>query len=384
VESGAVAVVGSSFESAQQVADRTAAQTARPSGPHVDPRAAPMLALQRQAGNRAVAQAVAPQVQRAPTQAPAVDPVQALAKRQASADQDSKWSHSFNVRLSSWRQAIMRVTGGLNTAHLGFTQAKQDQATFDALVTQLLFASMTLGVATGFEPLVGGAIKSGKVGPALDKAAKTVEQWENPVVSVAGSASNVVPAAKGVAGTTPNSAPPQPPVDLGAKDAPQDLSNPMDYLTRNSEAVEEQSRRLERAFANRVTQRQATGDEAMIAFDVGAQEAKYAAMDAELAAASRGVEDLKSVEEVAKILERHIWARWLSGRGHSRIQGRSDKPYWDIDDWGSYIEDRFNYLGIDKLAGVELTGHWYSPNSPDDWARLILEWGTKYTESIGT
>lgn len=286
-----------------------------PHNPGANSRMASVLALQGLVGNRAVAGAVQTgQLQRqshthagppagvTPTAAPAPaparpDPVQVLAKRQASTDQDLRWRATFGAHLSSWRQVIFRVSGGIEAAQAGFRQARQDQATFDALVSQLAFAAATIGVAGAFEPLVGGLLSAGKVGPALKSAVDTVEAWENPVVSAVGASSNVVPAARSV---------------MAAGASGSELPSAMAYLTQNGEALEAQNQRLEQAFATRVGERESATDERMMAFDAAAQERRYATADAALTAASAGIERMKPLGEVARVLECALWARWLA------------------------------------------------------------------------
>jgi hypothetical protein len=347
-----------------------------------DSRAAPVLGLQRLVGNRAVVNAVTARVQRqkaapapgpaaapapAPTQGSSPEQARVSAKRLASVDQDLRWRAIFGSRLSSWRQVIFRVSGALEAAHAGFAQAKQDQATFDTLITQIAFAGASIGFAAGFEPLLGGLLKEGKLGDALDKATKQIEAWENPVVAAVGTASNIVPAAKstaGVGGGGPN------------------LPSAMAFLTVNGEALEEQNQHVEEAFAKRAGERQSATDEAVLKFDLQTQEGKYASIDAQLKAASNGIENMKSASDVARILERHLWVAWLRERGRLRIQGKTERQYYEFDGWGSYIEDRFNFLGIAKDANVTLTGHFYSPNSPSEWAEKLLSWAGTYRDGI--
>jgi hypothetical protein len=63
--------------------------------------------------------------------------VQALERRQSATTQDLHWRGLFGEKLSSWKQAVYRVAGGIDNARGGFTDAQVKQADFDALVNQI-------------------------------------------------------------------------------------------------------------------------------------------------------------------------------------------------------------------------------------------------------
>ena len=49
---------------------------------------------------------------------------------------------------------------------------------------------------------------------------------------------------------------------------------------------------------------------------------------------------------------------------------------------GADREQRLIALGIDKLAGVTLSGTWYHYNSPPDWRKNLWVWATNHSEVI--
>lgn len=405
---------GKEFEAERPAGAEASSDVAAAAGPvGVDPtaidRPGSVVALQRLAGNTAVTSLIQrqhPQTQ-APPQGSATDQRVAdishrqdvLEKRQASSEQDLRWRATFGERISSWRQAILRVSGGLELAQTGFRVAQQEQAAFEALVTQIFIAAATIGFAAGFEPLLTGMLGAGRAGTELQAVKDTVEAWENPAVSAAGSMSNIVPATQAVVGGGGGGPPAAPQVPSGS---------PMTYLTQNLESLEHLNQEIEHAFGARATARQTATDEQVLAFDPQAQERVYADLLTRLQHASHGVEEMKPGSEVAQILERHIWAAWIKQHGELRTRidrhteheqlttspeeherPRREHPeipqiggeHYEVD-LGSYVEDRLNAVGVSALAGVTLTGHWYSPNS-DGWERALLSWAWGYRETIG-
>jgi hypothetical protein len=287
----------------------------------------------------------------------------------------------FAERLSSYKGAVLRISGALDAAQDGFKKANEDQARFEALVTQLIIAAGAIGLAFGFEPLLTAGL--GRLGRTASRIKDTVEFWENPVLQAAGSTSNIYPAAR------------------AARDAdvPAD-ARPMAFLTRNLEELEHHNQALERAFATRAGGIKAADNAKIDALDVGAWEAQYSSLLAALNAACRGVEAMKSDGEVARILERYIWASWIRAQAKTQVNmdgrgvvsypaGKPDpsRPLPPGDsyalDLGGYIEDRLNEIGASKLAGVTLSGHWYSGNEPGDWQQRLLTWAWTYNEVIG-
>jgi hypothetical protein len=367
-----------------------------------------VIALQRTAGNRATTQVVGRLLQRQspktlptktpptktpPTKTPPTKPPStadrlkdletrqtALEKRTAVLELDVRYRALFAERLSSYRAAVLRIAGGLDAAQDGFKQAQEDQARFEALAAQLIISAAAVGLAFGFEPLLAAGL--GKLGRATAQIEKTVERWENPVLQAAGSTANIYPLAKGSSDTS----------------VPADV-RPMAFLTKNLEELELHNQALERAFATRAGGIKAADNAKLDALDVSAWEATYASLLAQLNAACKGVEAMKSDSDVGRILERYLWAGWIRGQakllvnmGRGVAQYPANKPDQSKSlppgvsysvSLGSYIEDRLNEIGVSKQAGVTLSGHWYSSNDPDDWERRILTWAYNYNEVIG-
>ena len=342
------------------------------------PGSAPRRGVARCAGNRAASQAVGRLLQRDPVKAPPVKtppPKQpttaerlkeletrqtALEKRTAVLELDGRYRALFGERMSSYKAAVLRITGGLDAAQDGFKKAQEDQARFDALVTQLIIAAGAIGLAFGFEPLLTAGL--GKLGQASERVAKTVELWENPVLQAAGSTANIYPLAKGGRDG----------------DVPADV-RPMAFLTKNLEELELHNQGFERAFATRAG---------------GIKAADSAKLDAPRAARASTPPQRRPV---ARILERYIWAGWIRaqakinvnmGRGVARYPATKPDPSkrlppgvsYDVD-LGGYVEDRLNEIGVSKLAGVTLSGHWYSSNDPGDWEQRLLRGRTTTTRS---
>jgi hypothetical protein len=202
-------------------------------------------------------------------------------------------------------------------------------------------------------------------------------------LQAAGSTSNIYPAAKGGRNA----------------DVPADV-RPMAFLTKDLEELEHHNQALERAFATRAGGINAADNAKLDSLNVSAWETQYASLLAALNTACKGVEAMKSDAEIARILERYIWAGWIKEQAKTQVNidgrgvisypaGKPDpsRPLPPGDsyalDLGGYIEDRLNEVGVSKLAGVTLSGHWYSGNEPDDWKRRLLTWAWSYNEVIG-
>lgn len=356
-----------------------------------------MAQLQRTAGNAAVVSVVRGATHQDPTElsgatamlqrasTPPAGPGQevldlqkktrALEKRQAATTQDLRWRGLYGAKLSSWKQAIYRVTAGIDTARGGFTAAQAKQAEFDALVTQLLMAAATVGFAAGFEPLMSGVLMGTKIGGATASAeekikavAAIVEKVENPAVSAVSAQANIVGALP-----KPDSSPP-----AGGGPA---TASAVGYMAPLLESLESFSQRIENAFVVRAHDLSALSDDAAATLDTGKQEGIYASLMKELDAAASGVDKMKPAGAVAAVIERQIWAAWLKSKYLPGM--RSDLGYSgpEFDDFGSYIEDRLNAVGVSAQAGVQLTGHWYRGNSAGYTAKL-LGWARGYAGSI--
>jgi len=251
---------------------------------------ATVLDLQRVAGNKAVAalldrsahppdaavvRADPLAVQKAPpTNAALQDQInalelrtKALEGRQKATTQDLLWRGQFGDKMSSWKQAILRITGGLDAAQVGFTTAQAKQAEFDALVKQLPLAAVTVGFAAGFEPLLSSQLMASKIGATADEIAvevkrvgAIVEKVENPAVAAVSTVPNIV-------GALPKTStqPPSAPVAPG--------STAVGYLAANLGQVESHSQAIEQAFTLRATSLAALSDKDAAGINTAPQEA---------------------------------------------------------------------------------------------------------------
>jgi hypothetical protein len=292
--------------------------------------------------------------------------VQALERRQAATTQDLRWRGLFGEKLSSWKQVIYRMSGGIDSARNGFQAAQAKQADFDALVTQLLLAAVTIGFAAGFEPLLTSVLMETKFS---GQAAKIVEKVENPAVATVSAVPNIV----GAVPKRDTSPPPAPGVPA---------STAVGYLSETLGKLEGYSQQIEHAFAIRASTMAGLSDEAVMTLDAAKQESIYQGLMDELEQVADGAEKMKPAETVSAVLERHLWAAWLKMKylpaSRNDLFGYEGP---DFADFGSYIEDRLNQVGVSGQAGVELTGHWYSSNS-SDYVGKLMTWAGGYRGSV--
>lgn len=289
--------------------------------------------------------------------------ISALKGRQAATTQDLRWRGIYGKKLSTWRQAILRMAGAMEDSRNSFQEALSSQAQANALMTQIILAAVTVGFAAGFEPLLSGALMARIGGDAEAVAAATVrvdaiiEKAENPVVAAVGTAGNIV-------GAVPHP---------GTKS-----DSPLSYLTDTLEALERHAQAIEDAFATRATNLANLPDDAAAVIDTAPQETIYQGLFNKLDKEALGVESLKERPQLAIILERYMWAKWFPPNYvpsmHFETGGAEEARF---EDWGTGLEDHMNDLGISKLADVELTGHWYSSNSTG-WADDLVRWSKRY------
>lgn len=333
-----------------------------------------------------------------------------LAKHQAATDLDLRWRARFGERLASYRQTILRISGGLDAATQGFQSAQAAQAQTDALTTQLIGAAAAIIFAAGFEWVAAGAL--GAMGASAGRIEKTIELIENPAnaavsgsVNVAGVTTSTSSATQGQTPATPSTPGVQTPAGAAGGGA-------MAFLTSNSEALEHHVQLIEQAFINRGAQTQSFTDKQWEDFNPSAQESVYQQLLDQLSSVASGIEQLKTPAQVAQVFERHLWALWISNQADALSkayiqQFQSENPQFGSSspeappraedsrrlyegetkaeqqyDMGSDIEARLNQVGVSGLAGVTLTGHWYSGNSPDNWRQMLLNWARSYSESI--
>ena len=290
--------------------------------------------------------------------------INALKGRQAATTQDLRWRGVFGAKLSSWRQAILRMAGGMEDARNSFQDALSSQAQANALMTQILLAAVTIGFAAGFEPLLSATLMASKIGGTAAEVAEAtkrvnaiIEKAENPFVAAVGTTGNIV----------------------GAVPRPESKGkSPLSYLTDTLEALERHVQAIEDAFSTRAANVAQLADHAAAVIDTAPQEKIYKDLFDKLDKEALGVESLKERPELALVLERYMWAKWFP-RNYVPDYHPETGGYWEakFKGWGTGLEDHMNDVGISKLADVELTGHWYSSNS-SGWADDLVAWSKKY------
>jgi hypothetical protein len=319
-------------------------------------------------------------------------------KWKAAQTQDDRWERIFNDTLSSWSQAVLLITECIEIARGGFTKAQIEQTEFDALVTQLLLAGASFGVAVVFEPLAAAglallAAKSSSAakriqawapaGESLEAGVeKIVERAENPALQVVGSAGNVVPAIPGVGKAD------EPPTGeaVNAEQAAA-VSTPLAYLAGYLREIESQNRTIQQSFLARAVRLGNATPEEIEALDLAAQEAEYDTLLTDVANSALALEDLKAKSEIALIIERSIWAAWIERSatiapmttGMRGAQTSSTAVQLDV---GSYVAAQLNAVGVGELAGVTLSTTAFWPHAPHDWERLLRNWAGSYSERL--
>lgn len=304
---------------------------------------------------------------------------QILKKRQDAVEVDNKWRGEFMERIASYKQAILRITGGLDAAEKNFQAAQVAQAQIDQLKVQLVGGAGAFVFAAGFQWAAAQGLS--RLGKSAREIEKIIEQWENPANSLVSSVVNVTAAVT----AKQSAAEGQTPALGGGSIA---------YLTRNSEALEGHVQGFEKAFGARASKMRSASDEEWESFDLGKQELVYQQLFNAMKSSANGKEDLKEPAELAKTLERALWALWIRGQRQSELDAKqaaleSGNPS-DLDSSkaapaysvGSAIEDALNACGAAALAGVKLSGYFFLPNSPDDWKQKLLNWAQGFHESL--
>jgi hypothetical protein len=311
---------------------------------------------------------------------------QALTARVDSLALDNRWRSKFGALMKSYERVIWEITAAFEAATSGFAGAQQKQAQIEAVKAQFWGAVLTVGFAAGFEFVFAAGLGSLGSRLALTEAQiKTViEKVENPANAAASGTSNVAATAAANSAVNDRPAQPLPPAAGGGSGG--GTASPMAFLATNQAELAKHGQAIEEAFSARAAQ--------TVPADLAAQERIYQGLYDDLQKAGKGVENLKSPPELAKVIETHMWAIWIknqdlaaqaavqagveSGSGSLEPFGHHDAQY----DLGSYVEDRFNELGIARAASVTLTGHWYSPNSPSDWKQKLFNYAEGYGETL--
>lgn len=302
-------------------------------------------------------------------------------------DIDQTWQANFAKRFASYKEAIYRISTGLQTASKGFNEAQQKQAETDAMVMEVISGMMTL--AGGFEWAFAAGL--GKLGV---KSAETAEH----IVAIAHAETEAVFDITKEGAKQAKAADAKKPelLEILGFLAPAGAAggDPLAFLTSNSAALEHHLQNIEDAFSVRSKLTQNFSDDDWLTFDPAAQEQIYQQLFDGLQSVASEADKLTNDAEMALILERHLWCQWIIatyGDWHEAFEknkkmmehvAMAGEREFTID-LGSDIEDRINEVGLAKLAGVQLSGHWYSSNSPDNWAELLFSTAQTYSEGIG-
>jgi hypothetical protein len=311
------------------------------------------------------------------------------AKHVAVLELDDRWAHVFAERVASYEQVIHRISAALDDATSSFTATHQTQSQSDAMAIQVIGLLATVTFAAGFEWAFTAVV--GRLGLEATKIKNVVEAVENPANALASGTVNVT--GTSVANT-----------DAQRGQAPSQPGSAVGFMATNLEALAAKRQLIEQAFVNRRTHLDTLTPEAWQRLDVNAQNTIYQQLFTELTHRFLGVDQLKSREQLAVILERQMWASWIvaqdtAAREATRLANdtgiASGSGPIDLDpnnpdrppefSLGGYVEDRLNELNISRDAHVHLSGHAVWPNSPGDWRRQLFNWCTSGREAtLGT
>lgn len=364
---------------------------------------------------------------------PGPDPVEVLKRRVAALELDQRWRARFGVSMANYRQAVSRVTQGIDMATTGFQEAQVAQSQTDQLTNQLIGLGASLLFAGAFEWIAGAGLKklgdesawiskqvrntdqaiaeaaaiptavaASAVSLPLPSAAALVslpgqpmsswvkageylgghadsiiEKVENPVNTfVSGSVTNIW----GAYGQQQDTAQIARDTDQAQRTTEQAVpgggpgGSAVGYLARKTEALDKLQQDIEQAFLDRSTKLAGLDDATWATFDVGAQERTYQQLLDRLDVASSGVDKMKPVEGVANVIERYMWVSWILNSADRESSGR----LWNF---GTDIDLRLIKIGVERDAGVLLSEHWWQ-HSSDDWGYVISAWARGYKGSI--
>jgi len=331
-----------------------------------------LLAMQRTTGNAAATRAVAHHgvARRQPQAAGSVeDRVAALekqqriaAKRTAAIQQDLQWQPRINSVLSSYRQSIYRVSGAMQTAVGKYQATQAAQAQLNALVNQALVVFATVSFSALFEPAMGALGSELKWSAA--KIRTVTEAVENPANAAVSSGSSAGATVSGISDANKGQVP--------AGNATGTGSDPLAFLTQNMETYEERYRDMQSAFSWRANEMNGLSDEQWEKYDLARSQSTYVTMEKRLLENGPRVELLKPAEQIALIIERHLWA----------AKFRQVVYYGQIE-LGTLVEQRLNENGVAADAQVRLSESFWIPNSWSD-KKGLWQWAHRYNEKISS
>ncbi len=309
-------------------------------------------------------------------------------KKRATAGEVDDIARSQIIRkLSESTQAIFRLTQAFQRGKTGFETTQAEQARSDAIRNQILMMVGTTAFAWAFEPAAGA------LGTLIDKSEEGIKKWQKGVEKLENVANAAVSGTSNILGqnaqnqTAIKGATPTPLPASGVS------GDPLVFLSSNLETVNGFVGRIESLFALSKARYAEANSEYWDNYNRSTHESLYSPILADIAKLVK-LETLKPVDELSKILEKHLWAAWIKsssipitkGYGPSKDKKLEDRKADEFDDvamsLGSDVEVKLNELGISASAGVKLTGHFYSSNEPKNWHAMLYVWARDYAEKI--
>jgi hypothetical protein len=260
------------------------------------------------------------------------------------------------ARAESWQIAARNVGSAYATAAKRHTDALAKQDKIQAAKTQLMFSVLTVATAGSLSWIASG-LEMGKVLPERVQLIEAVED------SAQAGAGEVFSAMGPVLWTSQN----------------QSVSiDPLVFQNERENAVSEARMKVLEHFGMIKVAWASAPLETWDNYNEAEQIAGHNAWIDE-ATQMAGKDLLPSIDVMADELERGIWAAWMPGLKtgtHTFVNAKTGYVS-RVDDYasvGSAIEDRFDKLGILKLASVEI--HWYQSAGSED--TKLIAWGQGY------
>jgi len=269
------------------------------------------------------------------------------------------------AHMANRKQVVYRASGAFQKAISSFQSMQTKQAQTNAIMLQWEMLAVSLVAATAFEPIFDRTL--GKWSTWLGEHK---EQIENPFnVLVQGISSNVGPAYAAKTASDKG----QPP-SANASDQV-DAADPITFLTKQLAAIEGKTVEINNSFSLRATKFEDPKAD-WEHFDLAAHSKEYTDALATGETLFGSNEKLKSDDEMATIIERHLWANW--------VKFIALNFQWTGGTFGATINGRLNALGIPALAGAaKLDDSYviYCSTSRSEFKK-IGAWASTYTEKI--
>jgi hypothetical protein len=305
---------------------------------------------------------------------------------QRAANQLNAFKDKVLAYAESWQTAARIVGSAYKLAANNHQKALADQARDDALRVQLMFSILTV-VASGALGWVINVAQQNRIN-VLERArwrlqrAKETNRWvlvpglsedflrkmptpERRLLIAAGEEM-----VKAGAGETLSALGPMT-VDTSKESVSED---PQVFQNQRENAVGEVKEKLLLRFSSVHATWAAAPLASWDTYDADTQQAWYEGWLAD-ADQLAGADQLPSMETLAAEFERGIWAKWMPSLKHLNVNHPqyqlSDEKY---DGVGSSIGERFEQLGILRMAGVSL--HWYQFAATED--KPLIAWAAGY------